>query len=91
MLSWIESSFYVYRIDFDDVSKRLQFVSSRLVSKRLCIEMTELIPRAFLLFQVPCRQRNFSGLFRMPQFPLYLRNAEDLTHQSSRFSWFFLH
>ena len=25
-----------------DVSKRLQFVSSRLVSKRLCIEMTEL-------------------------------------------------
>ena len=33
----------MYRIDFDDVSKRLQFVSSRLVAKRLCIEMTELL------------------------------------------------
>ena len=32
----------MYRIDFDDVSNGLQFVSSRLVSKRLCIEMTEL-------------------------------------------------
>ena len=35
-LSWIESTFYLYRIDFDDASKRLQFVS-----KRLC--MTELL------------------------------------------------
>ena len=34
---------YVYRIDFDDVSKRLQFVSNRLISKRLCIEMAELL------------------------------------------------
>ena len=32
----------MYRIDFDDVSKRLQFISSRLVTRRLCIEMTEL-------------------------------------------------
>ena len=46
---WVESNrlFYVYRIDSDDVSKRLQFVSNRLASKRLvskllCIEMTEL-------------------------------------------------
>jgi len=38
----MESTFYVCRIDFDDVSKRLQFVSSRLVSKRLRIEMTGL-------------------------------------------------
>ena len=30
------------RIYFDDVSKRLRFVSSRPVSKRLCIEMTKL-------------------------------------------------
>ena len=39
-LSWIESTFYMYRIDFDNVSKRLQFVSNLLVSKRLCIETT---------------------------------------------------
>ena len=32
----------MYRIDFDDVSERLQFISSRLVTRRLCIEMTEL-------------------------------------------------
>ena len=32
----------MYRIDFDDVLKRLQFVSSRLVSKQLCMEMTEI-------------------------------------------------
>ena len=34
--------FPLYRIDFNDVSKRLQFVSNLLVSKRLCIETTEL-------------------------------------------------
>ena len=32
-LSWIESTFYLYRIDFDEVSKRLQFVPSWLVPK----------------------------------------------------------
>ena len=32
----------MYRIDFDDVSERLQFILSRLVTRRLCIEMTEL-------------------------------------------------
>ena len=41
-LSWIESTFHVYQID-DDVPKRLKFVSSRLVSKRLCIGMTGLL------------------------------------------------
>ena len=33
-LSWIESPFYMYRIDFDNVSKQLQLVSNLLVSKR---------------------------------------------------------
>ena len=37
----------MYRIDFDDVSKRLQFVSSRHVSKRLCIETNELFEAFF--------------------------------------------
>ena len=37
------------------------------------------------------KSRNFSGLFRVPQFPLYLRNAEVLSHQTSKFSYFFLH
>ena len=46
----MESTLYVYRIDFDDVSKRLQSVSSRLVSKRLCIEMTELLWDFFLCY-----------------------------------------
>ena len=39
-LSWIESTFHMYRIDFDDASKRLQFLSNLPVSKRLCIETT---------------------------------------------------
>ena len=35
---------------------------------------------------------NFSGLFRaLPQFPLYLCNAEVLSHQTSQSSLFFLH
>ena len=34
------------------------------------------------------KSRNFSGLFRVPQFPLYLGNAEAVSHQTSRFSWF---
>ena len=43
--------------------------------------------------QAPVSQktRNFSGLFRIPQFPLYLRNAEVLSHQTSQSSLFFLH
>ena len=36
----IESTLDVYRNDFTCVSKRLWFVSKRLVSKRLCIETT---------------------------------------------------
>jgi len=32
-----------------------------------------------------------TGLFRVTQFPLYLRNAEFLSHQTSHSSWFFLH
>ena len=35
--------------------------------------------------------RNFSGLFRVSQFPTHLRNAEVLSHQTSQSSWFFLH
>ena len=35
--------------------------------------------------------RNFSGLFRVPQFPLYLRNAEVLSRQTLQYSWFFFH
>ena len=35
--------------------------------------------------------RNLSGLFRVPQFPLYLRNAEAISHQTSLSFWFFLH
>ena len=36
-----------------------------------------------------CRKsRNFSGLFRMPQFPLYHRNVEVLSHQTSQLSFF---
>ena len=31
---------------------------------------------------------NFSGLLRVPQFPLYLRNAEALSHQTSQSSGF---
>ena len=37
------------------------------------------------------KSRNFSGLFRMPQFTLYLRNAEVLSHQPLQSSFFFLH
>ena len=29
------------------------------------------------------KSRNFSGLFRVPQFPLHLRNTEVLSHQTS--------
>ena len=34
---------------------------------------------------------NYSGLFRVTQFPSYLRNAEVLRLQTSQSSWFFLH
>ena len=34
------------------------------------------------------KSRNFSGLSRVPQFPLYLRNAGVLSHQTSPFSCF---
>ena len=37
------------------------------------------------------KSRNFSGLFRVSQFPLYLRNAEVLSHQTLQSSRFFLH
>ena len=48
---------------------------------------------AVVVIQGPvCRKsRNFSGLFWVPQFPLYLRNTEVLSHQTSQSSWFFLH
>ena len=35
--------------------------------------------------------QNFSGLFEVPTFPLYLGNSEGLSHQTSQSSWFFLH
>ena len=35
------------------------------------------------------KSRNFSGLFRVPQFPLYLDNAEFLRYQPSFFFFFF--
>ena len=37
------------------------------------------------------KSRKFSGLLRVPQFPLYLRDAEVLSPQTSQSSWFFLH
>ena len=37
------------------------------------------------------KSRNFSGLFRVPQFRLYLRNAEVPSHKTSQSSWMFLH
>ena len=45
----IETTLHLYRNDFTFVSKRLRFVSKRLVSKRLCIETT-VNPRYYLLF-----------------------------------------
>ena len=36
------------------------------------------------------KSRNFAALFRVPQFPLYLRNAEVLSNQTSQSSWCFL-
>ena len=53
----------------------------------------KVIRRDLLRLQWPVSQksRNFSGLFRVPQFPLYLRNAEVLSHQTSQSSLFFLH
>ena len=32
----------------------------------------------------------YRALYRVAQFPLYLRNAGVLTHQTSQSSWFFL-
>ena len=37
------------------------------------------------------KSQNFSGLFQLPQFPLYLRNAKVLSHQIMESSWYFLH
>ena len=37
------------------------------------------------------KSRKFSGLLRVTQFPLYLRDAEVLSHQTSQSSCFFLH
>jgi len=51
-------------------------------SRRLCGQL--------LHKNIPVSQesRNFSGLFRMPPIPLYLRNAEVLSHQISPSSCF---
>ena len=63
-------------------------------------EMNKRIALSYFFFQVdgkllapgPVSQksRNFSGLFRAPQFFFYLRNAEILSHQTSLSSWFFI-
>ena len=37
------------------------------------------------------KPHNFSRLFRAPQFPLYLLNADILSHQTLEPSWLFLH
>ena len=37
------------------------------------------------------KSRNCSGLFRVPKFPIYLRDAKVLSHQTSQCSWFFWH
>ena len=37
------------------------------------------------------KSRNFSGLFRASQFPLYPRNAEVLSHQTSQSSLLLFH
>ena len=49
--------------------------------------------RGFLQAQAPVSQksRNNSGLFRVPQFPLYTRNGEVQSHKTSESSWDFLH
>ena len=57
---------------------------SHSASRRLCGQL--------LRKNIPVSQesRNFSGLFRMPPIPLYIRNAEVLSHQilpSSCFSY----
>ena len=44
-----------------------------------------------ILGPVSQKSPNFLGLFRVPQFPLYLRNAGVLSYQTSQSSWFFLH
>ena len=41
------------------------------------------------LGSVSQKSRNFSGLFRVSQFSLYLRNVEVLSHRTSQSSWFF--
>ena len=48
-------------------------------------------PKCWVLGPVSQKSRNFSGLFRVPLFPLYLRNAEVLSLQTSQSSWFFLY
>ena len=47
----------------------------------------------FLSHQAPVSQESgiFSGLFRVPRFPLYLRNAEVLSNQTSQSCCFFIH
>ena len=43
-------------------------------------------------FQGPVSQksRNFTGRFRVSQFPLYLKNGEDLIRQTSQLFFFLL-
>ena len=45
-----------------------------------------MIPGVEDLGPVSQKSQNFSGLFRVPQFPLYVHNAEVLTHQTSQSS-----
>ena len=40
---------------------------------------------------MPQKSQTFLGLFRVPQFPLYLRNSKVLSHETSQSPWFFSH
>ena len=73
---------------------RFKLVTRRCtVSYGVPLGLPTLFSTAWLRSWGPVSQklRNFSGLPRVPQFPLYLCNAEDLKHQTSQSSWCFLH
>ena len=83
---------------FEFLVRRLRMVAGR-QSQTICeiifyeFVASRLEGLSFTTDQAPVSQmsRNFSGILQVPQFPLYLRNAEVVSHQSSQSSWFFLH
>ena len=64
---------------------------TRLRFRDVCAKQHRGIITFAVLGPVSQKSRNFSGLFRVPQFHLYLRNAEVLSLQTSQSSWFFLY